>query len=126
MPLWNNWYLEARGNKWGDSREGHVLHPKGEGGEGVESVCTRVVLEKAATIAPASTFVLLSLWGFPMPCPFVSYRRASVGSKITNKLNIRILMYIGVGVKLACDQCIQLFSILCVGKCESANGSIDG
>lgn len=62
----------------------------------------------AADVPPAATSVLARARGLPFPGPIVSLGGLAAGGIIANKLDVGILVKIGVCMKLARDEILQV------------------
>lgn len=85
-----------------------------------------VVFENAATVAPPTTPVLISLGGFPSPVPIISHSWIPVRPNVAEQLYIGIFVQIGVGMELPRDERVQLFRIWGVRKGQPRNVRVGG
>lgn len=101
------------------------MYPKREMSKSVQAVCPLVVVQEAAAVAPATSFVLRRLGRLPFPRPVELNGRVASGRVVPNKLDVRIILQIRVGVELPRDQIIQFFRIRGMCEGESREDRID-
>ena len=62
-----------------------------------------------AGIAPTTAMVFGLLWRLPLPRPLKLHRRHATSVVVANEFNVWILVQVWVGMKLACDELVNLF-----------------
>lgn len=77
----------------------------------VQAIRSRVIVEEAATIAPATASVFNRFWRFPFPRPLELNRRAASGRIVPHKLHVRVVLQVGVCMKLSGDQVVKFLGI---------------
>ena len=87
--------------------------------KGVKAIRFLVIVQKAAAVPPAASFVFRGLWGLPSPAPFERHGGRAFGRVISDELNVGIILQVWVRMELSCDQVIQFFRVRRVRKRET-------
>ena len=87
------------------------MNPEREMCECIQPVCFLIIVQETAAVPPAATFVLCDLGRLPLPGPIERHRGCAFGGVVTNKLDVRVVLQVGVRMELPCDEIIQLFGV---------------
>ena len=84
-----------------------------------------IIFDEAAAIAPSTSAIFGWLWRPPFPRPIKLYARATARGVVSYQLHIWVLVQVWIGVELANDKILRLFSARCEDVCQARYLGID-
>lgn len=90
----------------------------------VQAICSLIIVQKTAAVAPATAPVFRRFWWLPFPGPVELNGRTTASRVISHKLHVGIVLQVGIRMELAGDQVVQFLGIRCMRERKAREHSV--